>query len=142
MKKVLIAVAIVLVGSISCQPKKSSKAATDSAVPGKASDALLRFYAALNSHDTSRFEGIFPHLGKNENVRTDMIQRLVYRWYTRHADITILSDSTVHDTSFVTYHIKITGDNPVDTLRTANMIFRNGGWQNVTEPPPFHRSTP
>ena len=142
--RVLVCVAAIAIPLSSCK-KEETQASVPQASQvdtgrGKASDALVRYYAALNSHDTSKFVSIIPYMGARDSLRAFMVQRLASKWANRHADLTILSDTSVNDTSVVTYHIRITGDFPQDTTRVAKMVFVNGRWKNVTEPPPFHPS--
>ena len=139
LKKILLGIALVLC-FCACKTKEGNSNSDTMQIlrdtnHGKASDAILRYYAALNSHDTSKFADAIPYDVMPEKRRSQMIVGLVYQWRNRHVDIKIIYDSTTIDSAVVKYHVKITGELPFDTVRIDKLRFLGGCWVSRLLPP-------
>lgn len=135
MKKVLIAVAIVLVGwalavfipwRADRNPGTQSSSAEER--PG---EVLKRFFAATNAVDTTAWAlTLSQRILDASKSNPSLMQRRIENWKQRHADIDILWDSVDGNVGYVKYHVRETYKSRVyDTVANMQVFKENGQWK-------------
>lgn len=122
MTKLLTALLLIAVFT-GCQ-KKPEPAAS------KPSDAVVRYYAAVNAHDTGAYmKSLSQSRVEQFRKRPDLLPKTMERWKDRHADVKILSESEEGTIGLVEYHVKITGTDPMDTTLKLQVYKEDDGWK-------------
>ncbi len=119
----LTALLILIIAITACQKKQEP-------VAGKPSDAVNRYYAALNARDTGAYiKSLSQRRVDQFRKNPDLMRKLMEQCKSRHADVQILSESEEGTIGLVEYRVKFTGTDPIDTTLRLQVYKEDDGWK-------------
>ena len=119
----LLPIVLLTIALTGCQNKPEPAAS-------KPSDAVTRYYAAVNAHDTGAYmKSISASRAESMRKNPVMMRKVMDHWKDRHADVQIITQSEEGTVGLVEYHVKITGADPMDTTLKLQVYKEDDGWK-------------
>jgi hypothetical protein len=99
-------------------------------VTAKPSEIVVKFWDAVSRQDTAAYMRLAAQ-GRREMMRQhpERWPQATDYWKKNKVSVEIVSESQDSSIAVVTYRLKVTGSEPLDTTRTTQLYLENGSWK-------------